>query len=167
MARRFVFLSVAGLLAGCAGVGADVRSPAAPAGSVSFLAFGDTGYRLDYLDAEDVTPPRDEAAFIAEARAKWLKEKRPAAEFTPPPMAQVAGSTVAASGLMPTARAMAAWCKTAKCQFGVMLGDNIYPDGATLGADGRDDGKRFKDMFIEPYGALGGVDKLVDARLGG
>jgi hypothetical protein len=157
MAQRLVPLFVAAMLAGCAGQGTSLR-PAAPAGAISFLAFGDTGYRLDYLDPADVTPPRDEAAFIAEARAKWLKEKRPAAEFALPPLAQVAGSTVAASGLLPTARAMDNWCRTHACQFGVMLGDNIYPDGATLGADGRDDAKRFHDMFVEPYGKFGWGD---------
>ena len=151
-------LALAAFVAGCAGqgqgLGEGVRR-AAPAATISFLAFGDTGYRLDYLDADDVTPPRSAAQFSAESRAKWLKEKRPAADFTLPPLAQALGSTVAASGLLPTAQAMDAWCRSHPCQFGVMLGDNIYPDGATLGADGRDDGKRFQDMFVEPYGKFG------------
>lgn len=137
------------LLAACA-----TRPPAPPA--VQFLAFGDHGYSLDYLDPEDYTPPRTEAQFIAEARVKWLKERRPAAEFTPPPIAFHNGSAVAASGMMPTARAMDSYCGTiARCQFAVMLGDNIYPDGATLGADGRDDARRFQDIFTTPFGNFG------------
>jgi 3',5'-cyclic AMP phosphodiesterase CpdA len=35
-----------------------------------------------------------------------------------------------------------------------MLGDNIYPDGATDGADGRDDATRFRRIFSEPYTPL-------------
>ena len=152
---RLPTLTLLALLGACATI--PVAQAPAP---IEFLAFGDTGYRLDYLDPEDVTPALDEAAFIAAQRARWIKDRRPPAEFTPPPMAQVqtpAGpATVAASGLLPTARAMDAYCtKAARCQFGVLLGDNIYPDGATLGADGRDDAKRFTDMFVEPYGRFG------------
>jgi len=54
------------LLAGCATTGRQ----AAPAGGTGFIAFGDTGYSLDYLDPEDLTPPKSEAQFIADARAK-------------------------------------------------------------------------------------------------
>jgi len=35
-----------------------------------------------------------------------------------------------------------------------MLGDNIYPDGATAGADGRDDAERFRRILHEPYAPL-------------
>ncbi len=139
------------LLAGCATTGQQAKAP--PAG-IGFLAFGDHGYSLDYLDVEDLAP-RSQADYVAAARAKWLKEKRPAAEFTPGAIALVNGIPVAASGMMPVANAMTAWCKTADCRFGVMLGDNIYPDGPTLGADGRDDAKRFEDIFVAPYGKFG------------
>lgn len=149
------------LLAGCA---TDTTRPAVKteAPGVSFLAFGDSGYSLDYLDPEDVTPPRTREQFIAQARASWIKDKRPIGEFTPPPMVvhPVGGGYVAASGLLPVAKAMTAYCKTvARCQFGVMLGDNIYPDGATLGADGRDDATRFRDLFATPYGDFGWGDR--------
>jgi tartrate-resistant acid phosphatase type 5 len=137
------------LVAGCS-TSQAVRAPAA----TGFLAFGDHGYSLAYLDPEDLVP-RSREQYVAQARAKWLKEKRPTADFVPGPMAMVGDSVVAASGMLPVARAMAAWCKTATCQFGVMLGDNIYPDGATQGADGRDDGQRFRDIFTEPYGDFG------------
>ncbi len=155
-------LSALLLVAGCATAPAPVAGNASPS-AIGFLAFGDHGYSLDYLDADDVAPPRTAEQFVAQARAKWLKEKRPAGEFTPGPIAMVpagvgAASAVAASGMMPVARAMAAWCRTASCRFGVMLGDNIYPDGATLGADGRDDAKRFQDLFVAPYGDFGWGD---------
>ena len=141
-------------------VAACATTPAKPLAPIEFIAFGDTGYRTDYLDAEDLTPPLTEAQFTAAAKTRWIKDRRPLGGFTLPPMTQVATptglATVAASGLLPTARAMDRWCTTvARCQFGVMLGDNIYPDGATLGADGRDDRQRFVDMFVEPYGKFG------------
>ena len=54
---------------------------------------------------------------------------------------------------------MTRYCETNACDFGVMLGDNIYDDGATLGKDGRDDNDRFRDMFTLPFSGLGqGVD---------
>ena len=40
------------------------------------------------------------------------------------------------------------------CDFGVMLGDNIYPSGATLGADDFDDGDRFQHILSDPFGSL-------------
>ena len=151
------------LLSACATGGALAPAPAGPvkvAAPIEFIAFGDTGYRTDYLDAEDLAPPLTATEFSVAARSRWIKDRRPPGDFTLPPTVQVAtpagAATVAASGLLPTARAMDTWCTThARCQFGVMLGDNIYPDGATLGADGRDDGQRFVDMFVEPYGKFG------------
>ncbi len=150
------------LLAGCASVERGAAPALAPPRSVSFLAFGDSGYSLDYLDPEDLNPALTRDQFIAKARASWIKDKRPIAEFTPPPMVPhpTNGGFVAASGLMPVAEAMTDYCRSvAQCQFGVMLGDNIYPDGATLGADGRDDAKRFQDLFATPYGAFGWGDR--------
>jgi hypothetical protein len=65
------------------------------------------------------------------------------------------GSVVAASGLEPVAQAMKAFCAgPAGCDLAVMLGDNIYPDGATANADGRD-ADRFRDLFVSPFGTLG------------
>jgi hypothetical protein len=42
----------------------------------------------------------------------------------------------------------------ARCDFGLMLGDNIYPSGATLGADGKSDADRFRQVLEEPFGNL-------------
>jgi 3',5'-cyclic AMP phosphodiesterase CpdA len=50
---------------------------------------------------------------------------------------------------------MRAYCEAGPaCEFAVMLGDNIYPDGATAGADGRDDAERFRKVFQEPYASF-------------
>jgi len=52
-------------------------------------------------------------------------------------------------------QAMKDYCRDQmKCDFAVMLGDNIYPSGATLGADGRDDDQRFHDTLSEPFGNI-------------
>ena len=49
-----------------------------------------------------------------------------------------------------------------------MLGDNIYPNGATLGTDGHDDATRFETIFREPLGPLAelGADFRIYAALG-
>ena len=65
------------------------------------------------------------------------------------------GGYIAESGLTAVADAMKLLCRTEKCQFAVMLGDNIYPNGATLGADGKDDNDRYRDVFTIPFGDLG------------
>ncbi|WP_439533199.1 metallophosphoesterase [Polymorphobacter sp.] len=118
------------------------------------VAIGDHGYDLRYLEAKDYTPPLTVEQFTDEARADWAKDKRPPAEFAAGAYTvhQPSGGVVSASGLMPVADAMFDWCGRNRCQFGVMLGDNIYPDGATLGADGKDDADRFRHKFADPYG---------------
>jgi len=56
----------------------------------------------------------------------------------------------------PNAAAMKEFCRTEDCRFAVMLGDNIYPDGA----DGSSaDAQRFEDTLIKPYSDLGGTDE--------
>ena len=134
------------------------------------LALGDHGYDLRYLDPKDYTPPLTPEQFVVEAREDWAKDKRPPAEFVAGPytLHQPSGGAVAASGMQPVADALFRWCARATCQFGVMLGDNIYPDGATLGADGKDDADRFRHIFAEPYGRFGtlGRDFRFYATLG-
>ncbi|MGH8176355.1 MAG: metallophosphoesterase, partial [Steroidobacter sp.] len=68
----------------------------------------------------------------------------------------------------PVAKAMKDFCAHAPgCDFAAMLGDNIYPDGATGGADGRD-AERFRDLFITPFAPLanGRVDFRIYTVLG-
>jgi hypothetical protein len=93
--------------------------------------------------------------FVADEREEWIEDGRPPADFRPPPTHVLAsGAVVAATGLLAVARAMETWCKGVPCDFGTILGDNIYPDGATAGADGTDDQDRFRDLFIEPFAPL-------------
>jgi hypothetical protein len=127
--------------------------------TVSFLAFGDSGYHLDYIDEEDVVPPRATRKAFADAyRAEWAEDKKPMRDFRVPPATFLEdhGSYITATGMMPVAKAMKQVCAATDCGFAVMLGDNIYPDGATMGTDGKDDATRFRHMFEEPFGDLGG-----------
>ena len=45
--------------------------------------------------------------------------------------------------------AMASLCQKRDCEFGIQLGDNIYPDGADA-KDGKDDQKRMGDLILTP-----------------
>lgn len=150
---------------------ASVPQGAQPAQSFGFLAFGDHGYHMDYFTADDLEEaPRTQEAFIEMERADWIADRRPPAEFEVSPMFQLPnGGYVPASGMMPVAEAMRSYCDDgALCQFGVLLGDNIYPDGATVGADGRDDAQRFADIFAAPYASYTelGDDFRIYASLG-
>jgi len=57
------------------------------------------------------------------------------------------------SGLPVMAPLLKAYCQANDCQFGVMLGDNIYPGGVD-GVDNREDQKRFDKAFIQPFAPL-------------
>ena len=61
------------------------------------------------------------------------------------------GSVIPATGQMPVSRAMHSYCAQHGCDFAMMLGDNIYPDGAMADAG---DAERFTDVFTTPYGSL-------------
>jgi tartrate-resistant acid phosphatase type 5 len=149
--RRHAACIVLILVAGCA------SQPASKAPIAEFLAFGDSGYHYDYLDPDDEPGPKSIEAFVEAERLDWLKDKRPPAEFRPPPSYRVpqTGSYTAASGQAAVANAMRRFCEgPAACEFAVMLGDNIYPKGATAGADGHDDSERFRKIFHQPYAPL-------------
>jgi tartrate-resistant acid phosphatase type 5 len=149
--RRLAALAALVVLAACAS-----QRPA-PGPVAEFLAFGDSGYHLDYLDPEDLAKaPATFEGFVEQERAEWLEDRRPPAEFRPQPGHRLeSGRWVPASGQDAVASAMRRWCEgPATCDFAVMLGDNIYPDGATAGADGRDDATRFRKIFFEPYAPL-------------
>jgi 3',5'-cyclic AMP phosphodiesterase CpdA len=138
-------------LVGCAGPQAATRPVA------EFLAFGDSGYHYDYLEADDGAGILTPEAYVAHEREEWIEDKRPIAEFAyaPPWRRPDTGGYVNASGQAGVASAMQRWCEgPRRCDFAVMLGDNIYPDGATEGRDGHDDAGRFRKVLLEPYAPL-------------
>jgi tartrate-resistant acid phosphatase type 5 len=142
------------LIAACTAPTARTARETAPQSkAITLLAFGDGGYHYDHLAKKDYEKVVTEEQFMAKERKDWLEERRPPQEFDHPPMYQLPGngSVIAATGQMPTARAMKSYCAQHSCDFGVMLGDNIYPDGAMADAD---DAKRFRDVFTTPYGSL-------------
>ncbi|WP_286828799.1 MULTISPECIES: metallophosphoesterase [Kordiimonas] len=129
--------------------------------TISFLAFGDSGYHHEYQKKKLWKKPfRTLEAFEADYRADWAEDQKTPSEFRLPSLYfhEQMGGYIMRSGQQPVADAMTAYCQANACQFGMMLGDNIYPDGATLGADGVDDGKRFEDIFTIPYRGLGAGD---------
>lgn len=141
----------------CAGQATPARPAGGSDGPVNMLAFGDGGYHYDWLEAEDHEFPLDARSYIIAWLDDWIEDKRPIAEFRVGPfhLAEQTGGYVNASGLWPVATAMRSWCAAPeRCDFGVMLGDNIYPSGATLGADGRDDEQRFTELLYRPYVGL-------------
>lgn len=123
------------------------------ADKIQFLAFGDSGYHYDYLKPKLQKNPQTPAKFQAAKLKKWLKQYRPKKDFIAPPMYLLPGGQFAVerTGLHATAKAMTRFCQQAVCEFGIMLGDNIYPDGA----DGKNDDERFYKIFEQPYKSLG------------
>lgn len=155
---RSLVLSAALLLGGCATAPSTTRTEPG-ATPYAMLLFGDHGYDLDYLEAEDRNPPLTLEQAVAAEREEWAEDKRPPAEFAPSAMIQLpdTGGYVAASGMMPVAKAMRNYCKAQRCDSAVMLGDNIYPNGPTGGADGVSDAKRFDEILLEPYKDFGRI----------
>lgn len=155
-------LLAASVLAGCTNPGLAPVADSAPSGSadspnVGVLIFGDGGYHLMYPDQDDFVDLFSLEDFLQNEWNSWVEDRRPEAEFAAMPHAvsPVTGKIVSASGMDGVSEAMRNFCReTARCDFGVMLGDNIYPSGATLGADGKDDATRFYDNLTSPYGNL-------------
>ena len=124
---------------------------------VRIALIGDTGYIPAYetVDEDEHYATLDE--YVAAEAADWIKKNGSLGGFVVSPWVfeSATGSFMPASGLYPVARAAEEVCKTEGCDFGVLLGDNIYPDGATLGSDGISDARRFTDMLDRPYGRFG------------
>jgi len=121
------------------------------------LIFGDSGYHLGYPDQDDYVDLFTEEQYLDDEWTNWVADKRPPEEYRPrrSDTSPVTGRTVPATGMHIVSRAMKDFCRDlATCNFGVMLGDNIYPSGMTFGADGFDDALRFKHMITEPFGSL-------------
>lgn len=148
LARALLTLSLA--------TGACVTQGEEPS-AFRFAIFGDSGYIPAYEDFDEDEAPRTTVeAYLAEERSAWEKRHNPG-EFRPAPMVfeSSLGSFMPASGLYPVAWAMEDTCAGQGCQFAIMLGDNVYPDGGTLGADARFDSRRYDDMLHKPFHRLG------------
>lgn len=127
-------------------------TPANDSASVSFIALGDAGLHHDWYDPEDVGFTREE--LIAMERADWIEDGKRIEDFVMPPLRTIPGTdyVVEQSGQEAVADAMASYCETNSCEFMIVLGDNIYPDGA----DGSDkDAKRLMDILVTPYLEVG------------
>lgn len=124
---------------------------------INVLMFGDSGYHLDYPDQDDYVDLFTAEEYYQSELDDWIEDKRPRDEFEarPSSISPVTGMVVPATGMTAVSGAMKHYCANVRrCDFGVMLGDNIYPSGATLGTDGFDDADRFRHMFTEPFGDL-------------
>lgn len=126
--------------------------------SASFVVVGDTGYIPSYERYdEDEGPLRTLGDYLAVQAEDWLERNPDLTGFRPTPWVfeSALGGYIEASGMYPVAMAADEVCRRRGCDFAAMVGDNIYPDGATLGADGISDARRFHDMLDQPYGRLG------------
>ncbi|WDE07596.1 metallophosphoesterase [Thalassomonas viridans] len=147
------FISLS-LLAGCSyhrekSAAGQVRQQ--NAAEIAFIAFGDGGYHVDYPKLKHIKYPRNKAEFIAKEKQDWLEEYRPLAEFDHAPIYVYPGTDIATElgGAEAVGKAMAEVCGQRACDFGIQLGDNIYPSGADAD-DGRDDQKRMNDLILRP-----------------
>ena len=125
--------------------------------SIGILLYGDSGYLPEYPDDDDYVEVFDEQQYLAKEKADWLEDKRPPEDFQARPwtISPVTGGVITDTGLHLVSAAMKNYCKnTATCDFGMMMGDNIYPNGLTRGLDGFDDQLRMKHMFADPLGNL-------------
>ena len=75
-------------LAGCASTPPGAVSPQGSQ-PYAMLLFGDHGYDLDYLEADERNPPLTLEQAIAVEREEWAEDKRPPAEFAPSAMIQL------------------------------------------------------------------------------
>lgn len=160
MHKTFTALAMAALLGACATTGPAEAEPRV----ARFAAVGDTGAIPSYERLKPGEKPmRTLSEYLAEEAIDWLKRNPTMEGFVPTPWVfeGAIGGFVNAGGLWPVAYATEEACEVYGCDFAVMLGDNIYPDGATLGADGISDARRFEDMLDRPYGRLGeGVENF-------
>jgi hypothetical protein len=123
--------------------------------NISFLAFGDGGYHVDYPKEKHINKPKNKAEFIAQEKEDWLADYRPEAEFDHAPIYIYPNTDIATEqgGAKAVGLAMAEVCREKSCQFAIQLGDNIYPDGAGAN-DGKEDQKRMNDLILAPLKPL-------------
>jgi len=142
MKGLIILASVLLILAGCASTHTS-----------GILLLGDAGYDLDYGNWSP-----DKPRTLEEFRQGYMDVFTlnggldSEADIPPHDVLPESGHTVMASGQWAVARAAARYCEhRAKCDFGLLLGDNVYPDGATEGTDGHSDAVRFRDILDAPY----------------
>ena len=123
--------------------------------NISFLAFGDGGYHPDYPKIKHIEKPRNKEQFIKKERQDWLEDYRPIEEFDHAPIYIYPKTDIATedTGASAVGLAMTEICSLRSCEFGIQLGDNIYPDGADAN-DGKDDQKRMNDLILKPLQPL-------------
>ena len=145
---------------------AETQSP-----DTSILIFGDSGYHHDYLQPSNYyrrarTRQQHQGFYLD----RWLRQGKKVSDFRFPEAVYVPAidGYVDASGLYPVAAGMLAYCELRRCDYGMMLGDNIYEHGATLGRDYRDDNARFEAMLTQPFSPLrrNGEDFRIYTALG-
>ena len=168
MPRRVALAALAAAVLSASLFPPRTQSQQAPADDpvrFGFVAFGDSGLHEDFVDPG--TPITTEEEYIEKYRRIWAKDHRNPEEFAASPshFLESYGSFIMASGMHPVANAMKRHCADASCEFALMLGDNIYPDGAE--GDGNDE-RRFAAMFTEPFAPLaaGRPDYRIYAALG-
>lgn len=119
------------------------------------VAFGDSGYHLDHPDPRD--GDRDlyasADALRLEFRKDWIEDGKSLDDLIYPPVVYHAdeGGYAIETGLHAVAAAMESTCQSAQCDFGLMLGDNIYPVGAV--GDERDKAL-FQEVLVDPFSSL-------------
>ena len=136
---------------------------------ISFLAFGDGGYNIAYPKLKHLDKPLTIAQFIEKEKLDWQEDYRPMSEFDHAPLTTFPGTDIATElgGANAVGLAMAELCRSKTCEFGIQLGDNIYPDGADA-PDGKDDQQRMNDLILTPLKPLIDQDKdfIVYSALG-
>lgn len=141
----FIFISIAG----------QSHAQSAEERAFGFVAFGDSGYHLDHPDPRD--GDRDlyasADALRLEFRQDWIEDRKPLHDLIYPPVVYHPdeGGYAIETGLHAVAAAMETACQLAQCDFGLMLGDNIYPVGAV--GDERDKAL-FKEVLVDPFSPL-------------
>ena len=151
---RYFYLFISVTFLGCSSV---QQAPDKTKPALGFLAFGDSGYNENYLGFE---PSFTYQQYVEYVRRRWLKQGLPLDGFQLPPSHRLNGTDffIQTSGIFPVATAMGEFCKIQPCDFALMLGDNIYPEGAH---DDDDDFLRFHKILEEPFQHLGkGLSKF-------
>lgn len=148
---RLLFASLAALALVASNTQAEQKTAS---GTLGFIALGDAGLHLDWYDPEDIGLTYEQ--FVADEREGWIEDNRPIESFSLPPLYQIPGTefVVEQPGQFATAQAIENWCHSAQCEFMIVLGDNIYPDGAD-GSGSDEDQQRLMDILETPYTAIG------------